>query len=74
MLKRYDETKFIDVNALDEENWCQSDYAPGSTRSCVDYATQLSENVVESAHYLLEMREIVEDVAARLIGGSCALQ
>uniref|UniRef100_A0AAV1UGU7 Uncharacterized protein n=1 Tax=Peronospora matthiolae TaxID=2874970 RepID=A0AAV1UGU7_9STRA len=74
LLKQYDETNFIDVNALDEENWFREDCAQSSARSCVEYATHLSKSVVESAHYLLELQQIVEDVGARLMGESCALQ
>ena len=73
-LKQYEETNFIDVNALDEENWFQEEFAQGSARSCVEYATHLSKSVVKSARYLLELQQIVEDVGARLMGESCALQ
>lgn len=74
-MKNYEETNSVDINLLDEGNWLQEYCTQGdNTRSCEEYATRVSRDVFEAFRYLSELQEVVEDVCARLMGSSCALQ
>ncbi|CAI5733062.1 unnamed protein product [Peronospora destructor] len=75
LVKTYEETNSIDISILDEGSWFQAEYSQDDNpRSCEEYAMQLSGGVFEAARYLAELQEVVEDICARLLGSSCALQ
>ncbi|CAI5704407.1 unnamed protein product [Peronospora effusa] len=75
LVKTYEETNSIDISILDEGSRFQAEHSQDDNpRSCEEYAIQLSGGVLETARYLSELQEVVEDICARRMGNSCALQ
>ncbi|KAE8895900.1 hypothetical protein PF005_g137 [Phytophthora fragariae] len=77
LVQTYEETNTVNINLLDEGNWFHEDSTgggPSAGRSCEGYAVQLSGSVLDVARCLAELQQVVEDVCARLMGSTCALQ
>ncbi|KAL4175694.1 hypothetical protein KRP22_000656 [Phytophthora ramorum] len=75
LVQMYEETNSIDINLLDEENCFQGEDIPETAvRFGSSCTMELSESVLEAVHYLSELQQTVEDVCARLMGRTCALQ
>ncbi|RLN98811.1 hypothetical protein BBJ28_00018994 [Nothophytophthora sp. Chile5] len=75
LMRAYEETDSVDISLLDETDWDHRDAgSDAAARTCEEYAACLSRDVSEAAQSLAELQQAMEDVCARLMGSSCALQ
>ncbi|RLN73274.1 hypothetical protein BBJ28_00021679 [Nothophytophthora sp. Chile5] len=75
LMQAYEETDSVDITLLDETDWDHGVAGNGAAvQTCEEYAACLSGDVSEAAQSLAELQQAMEDVCARLMGSSCALQ
>lgn len=75
IIQTYGDTSFVDMNLFDGNGCSSRDLVLEEASQLTEAGTALlSEEILEAARYLSELQQVVEDVCARLMGSTCAMQ